>query len=80
MMTWGEIFDRAVNAPFGSPELKVKDTARAYITDFGLDAYGINIDDCECPEDAIDEFLSEHPEYDKFDESGRMILEEVENE
>lgn len=80
MKTWNEIFEAAIETACWSPELKAKDTARAYVTDICLEVFGVNIDDCECPEDAIDEFLSEHPEYDKFDESGRMILEEVENE
>ena len=72
--TWDEIFDNALGKGWNDPELKAKDTARWQLGLFAKDLFGIDIEEAEIPEDAIESFLKDHPEYDCFDERGNPIL------
>ena len=60
-----------------APELEAKDTAR-YEVGIAAEQYGVNIEEDECPEDAIDFFLAEHKEFDRFDVDGHIVNEKGE--
>lgn len=75
--TWNELYQRAMEKGYGDPELEAKDTAR-YEVGITAEQYGVNIEEDECPEDAIDFFLAEHKEFDRFDVDGHMVNEKGE--
>lgn len=78
-LTWDDIYVRAEGtAGIFDTNLKAKDNAREYITGYAKEHFGIDIEAAEIPEEAIDDFLEEHPELDRFDETGRMLIEEIE--
>ncbi len=78
-LTWDDIYVRAEGtAGIFDNNLKAKDNAREYITGYAKKHFGIDIEAAEIPEEAIDDFLEEHPELDRFDETGRMLIEEIE--
>lgn len=78
-LTWDAIYVRAEGtAGIFDSNLKAKDNAREYITGYAKEHYDIDFESFEIPEDAIDNFISEHPELDRFDENGRMLIEEIE--
>lgn len=77
MFTWNELYQRAMEKSYGDPELEAKDNAR-YEIGIIAEQYGVNIEEDECPEDAIDFFLAEHKELDRFDIDGHMINEKGE--
>ena len=78
-LTWDAIYVRAEGtAGIIDNNLKAKDNAREYITGYAKEHFGIDIEAAEIPEEAIDDFLEEHPELDRFDETGRMLIEEIE--
>ena len=78
-LTWDAIYIRAEGtAGIFDTNLKAKDNAREYITGYAKEHFGLDIEAAEIPEDAIDDFLEEHPELDRFDENGRMLIEEIE--
>ena len=76
VLTWDEIYRDAMeteSASYFFLNLKVKDNARAYITDYAMEL-GVDIEGSDCPEDAIDDFLKEHPECDRFNSEGQMLI------
>lgn len=78
-LTWDAIYVRAEGtAGIFDTNLKAKDNAREYITGYAKEHYDIDFESFEIPEEAIDNFISEHPELDRFDENGRMLIEEIE--
>ena len=78
-LTWDDIYVRAEGtAGIFDNNLKAKDNAREYITGYAKEHFGIDIEAAEIPEETIDNFLKEHPELDRFDETGRMLIEEIE--
>ena len=78
-LTWDDIYVRAEGtAGIFDNNLKAKNNAREYITGYAKEHFGIDIEAAEIPEEAIDDFLEEHPELDRFDETGRMLIEEIE--
>ena len=78
-LTWDAIYVRAEGtAGIFDTNLKAKDNAREYITGYAKEHFGLDIEAAEIPEEAIDDFLEEHPELDRFDETGRMLIEEIE--
>lgn len=80
-LTWDAIYVRAEGtAGIFDNNLKAKDNAREYITGYAKEHFGLDIEEAESPEVAIDDFLEEHPELDRFDENGRMLIEEIERE
>ena len=80
-LTWDAIYVRAEGtAGIFDNNLKAKDNAREYITGYAKEHFGLDIEKAESPEEAIDDFLEEHPELDRFDENGRMLFEEIERE
>lgn len=77
-LTWNALYIRAEGTAGPDTDLKAKDNARSFITDYAKNNFGIDIENAEIPEDAIDSFLLEHPELDRFSEDGRMLA--IENE
>lgn len=77
-LTWDEIYRAAEGKTGGDRDLKVYDNARAYIEGYAMEHYGIDIEEAEIPEEAIDDFIKVHPELDRFNESGQMLAE-IEN-
>lgn len=73
ILSWNEIYRAAEGKGFGDSELKVYNNARGYIEDYALEHFGIDIKNKEIPEEAIDTFLSEHSELDRFSETGQMV-------
>lgn len=73
ILSWNEIYRAAEGKGFGDIELKVYNNARNYIENYALEHFGIDIKNEEIPEDAIDTFLSEHSELDRFTETGQMV-------
>lgn len=73
--TWDEICTLARETGPMDQELKAKDNARAYAGGKAGE-FGIDIEGAESPEEAIEDFLKEHPELDRFNEDGQMIEEE----
>ena len=74
VVTWDEIFDDAMGTCGMDKRLKVKDNARAYISGYAMEKFNIDIEGSDCPEDAIEDFLKEHPECDKFNTDGQMLI------
>lgn len=77
ILSWNEIYRAAEGKGFGDIELKVYNNARNYIENYALEHFGIDIKNEEIPEEAIDAFLSEHSELDRFSETGQMIAIET---
>ena len=71
--TWDELFERAIDRPFLSPELKAKDNARFLLSVLILEEEGYDIEECECLEDEIEAFLAKRKEPLLFDENGNFI-------
>lgn len=73
-LTGDEIFKDAMGTSGTDYRLKVKDTMRAYVVSWAKEKYNRNLEDCDTPEEALDDFLFEHPECDKFNVDGQMII------
>lgn len=75
VLTWDEIYRDAMteDTAYFFPNLKVKDNARTYVTDYALEK-GVDIENSDCPEEAIEDFLKEHPECDRFNAEGQMLI------
>ena len=58
-MTWDEICGNADGAIFGDPFLRVKDNARANIRELIIKCKGVDIEDDDCPEAAIEIYCDE---------------------
>lgn len=69
---WDDIFTLALETGPQDRELKAKDNARECISLVAM-KFGIDIENSESPEEAIEDFMEEHPEFDRFDEDGKMI-------
>ena len=69
--SWDDLYKAADGKGYRSPELIAKDNARGAIKDFLLDNEGINIDDMEIPEDAIDDYDAVY--HFLFDDEGHMV-------
>lgn len=74
VLTWNEIYGDAIGTCGTDYRLKVKDNARTYITEWAKEKFGIDIENCDTPEEAIDDFLMEHPECDRFNTDGQMLI------
>lgn len=74
VVTWDEIYSDAMETGYGDYRLKVKDNARSYITEWAKEMYGRDLESADCPEEAIDDFLMEHPECDRFNTDGQMLI------
>ena len=72
-MTWDNLCERADGVPYGHPALVAKDEARFQIGQQILEKKGYDIEDCYAPEEEIENFLAEHPEYNNFDERGNLL-------
>lgn len=68
-----ELYRAAEGKGFGDSEVKVYNNARGCIENYALENFGIDIKNEEIPEEAIDTFLSEHSELDRFSETGQMV-------
>ncbi len=72
--TWDDLYFLAMETSFGDSALSAKDNARFNIAEYAK-VFGIDIESAESPEEAIDDFLSKHPEYDRFNKDGTFIPE-----
>ena len=75
LYTWDELYDKADGAACGDIELKAKDNARWILTRIIKELKGVNIDECECPEEEIELFLENANIEYLFDEDGNLIKE-----
>lgn len=66
--TFDDIYDMALDRGYGDPRLTAKDNARWEIECRIQDEQGRDINECECPEDEIFDYLEDHELY--FDEDG----------
>lgn len=73
LLTWDDIYTNALETGFLSRELKAKDNAREELKILIQQDKGVNIDDTECPEDTIDDWLKEQEEVPYFDSNGNLI-------
>lgn len=74
--SWDDIYTLAIENGFGDSRLSAKDNARGYISDIAL-KFGIDIENSEITEEAIEDFLKEHPELNRFNEDGQIIDSDV---
>ncbi len=74
VVTSDEIYRDAMGTCGTDYRLKVKDTARAYIVGWAKEKYGRDLENCDTPEEAIDDFLMEHSECDRFNTDGQMLI------
>lgn len=73
LYTWDELFGLAIDKPYRSKELKAKDNARYELERIILEKTGVDINCCEVPEDAIEEFLEADTNTYVFDEDGYLL-------
>lgn len=73
VLTWLDIYFSAMGTGFGNEFLAVKDSARYEIGEYAKKAYGLDIEEEDFPEEAIESFLEEHPELDRFTPDGAFI-------
>ena len=74
VVTSDEIYRDAIGTCGTDYRLKVKDNARTYIIEWAKEKYGRDLENCDTPEEAIDDFLMEHPECDRFNTDGQMLI------
>lgn len=73
VLTWDDICFSAMGTGFGNEFLDGKDSARYAIGEYAKKAYGLDIEEEDSPEEAIESFLEEHPELDRFTPDGAFI-------
>lgn len=71
--TWDDLYERAEGTGCGDPELRAKDNARGILTDIIKEQTGIDVDECEIPEEEIESFLEKAGREYLFDENGSLI-------
>lgn len=71
--TWDDLYKRAENCRFGSPELRAKDEARFQLADLIEEEWGYDIENGECAEEEIDYFLLQRERPVLFDNGGNII-------
>ena len=74
--SWDDLYERAIGCACLSRELKAKDEARWELTCIIKEETGIDIDECEIPEEEIEHFLENADREYWFDEFGSLIEEE----
>lgn len=72
LYTWDDLYERAEGKGCGDPELKAKDNARWKLAEIIKEEYGIDIEECESPEEEIDWFLDKNDIY-LFDKDGHFV-------
>ena len=70
---WDDLYNRALDKPFGSIELTAKDEARDFFRWEILEKEGYDIEKCECPEEEIDAFIEKSSVEYLFDFKGNHI-------
>lgn len=73
VLTWDDICFSALGTGFGNEFLDGKDSARGEIGEYAKRVYGLDIEEDDFPEEAIERFLEEHPELDRFTPDGAFI-------
>lgn len=71
--TWDKLYERAEGAACGEPELKAKDNARWELTQIIKEQTGMDVDKCEIPEEAIENFLKRSEKKYLFDVDGNLM-------
>jgi len=73
LYTWDELYVRAEGSACGSPELDAKDNARWYLTQLIKEKTGVDIDECEIPEEEIESFLKSQDSVYWFNNNGTLL-------
>lgn len=73
LYTWDDLYERADDKGYGSPELTAKDEARYELRNMIMESQGYDIEECECPEEEIDCFLKGSVQKYLFDENGNFV-------
>lgn len=73
VLTWDDICFSAMGTGFGNEFLDGKDSARYEIGEYAKKVYGLDIEEDDFPEEAIESFLEEHPDLDRFTPDGAFI-------
>lgn len=69
--TWDDLYKRADGAACGESTLKAKDEAREQVRYFILELDDMDIENEECPEDAVEYYCNKYSI--RFDEKGNII-------
>lgn len=72
VLTWDELYDKVGN---GDLSVKIQDNARAYVSGYAKEHFGIDIENAHIPEEAIESFFKEHPELNRFNKDGQLLAE-----
>ena len=72
VLTWDELYDKVGS---GDLSVKIQDNARAYVSGYAKEHFGIDIENAHIPEEAIESFFKEHPELNRFNEEGQLLAE-----
>lgn len=73
VLTWDDICFSALGTGFGNEFLDGKDSARGEIGEYAKKVYRLDVEEEDFPEEAIESFLEEHPELDRFTPNGAFI-------
>lgn len=73
VLTWDDICFSTLGTGFGNEFLDGKDSARGEIGEYAKKVYGLDVEEEDFPEEAIESFLEEHPELDRFTPDGAFI-------
>ena len=71
--TFDELYELADGSGFGDPRLDAKDNARWCMECIIKEDTGLDVNECECPEDEIFSYLETHEIY--FDKDGNGLLD-----
>ena len=71
--TWNDLYERADDKGYGSAELTAKDEARWQLQEIIFLKEKVDIEEYECPEEAIDTFLWKSDDEYWFDVNGNFI-------
>lgn len=71
--TWDELFERALDKAFLSPELRAKDEARYQLGELIKKEAGYDIETCESAEEEIDKFIKKRKLTVFFDARGNIV-------
>lgn len=71
LYTWDDLYERADDKCFGSPELQAKDTARWEVRNFAMEQGCNDLENEECPEDFVEDYCKKFGIL--FDEKGNIL-------
>lgn len=71
--TFDDLYELADGSAFGDPRLDAKDNARWCMAEIIKEDTGVDVEECECPEDEIFDYLETHDVF--FDKDGHDLLD-----